>query len=202
MRAEQEVEEQTGVASPSRRALTGYVTKDTAGQENIYAVEPTIYVADSAISTNSGGASSQGSGGTLIISGFMAVAAVSGATAVLLSVGSTQLTSLDPAYTAPPLSYYVAKFKTVDSVPATLVDAVLAAPEVGEVEVAPSSPSPSPAAAVAEPEAVVAESEDAPSSPSPSPSVIVADAEPEGVSEGVTLEAVEEIPEVTNVTSS
>lgn len=129
VRAEQEVEQK---AAPSR-ALTGYVTKDTAGQENIYAVEPTIYVGDSAISTNSGGTSSDGSGGTLIISGFLAVAAISGASAVLLSVGSSQSSSVEEAYKGPPLSYYVLKFKEPDSVPSSFLDASQIAPEVSAV---------------------------------------------------------------------
>ncbi|KAJ6346803.1 hypothetical protein OIU76_003476 [Salix suchowensis] len=42
-----------GTFPPSKRGWTGYVEKDTAGQTNIYSVEPAVYVAESAISSGS-----------------------------------------------------------------------------------------------------------------------------------------------------
>lgn len=80
-------------------------------------LQPTIYVAESAISTNAKGGSADGSGGTLIISTFLGVAAISGAAAVLFSVGSSQV---EEVYSGPPLTYYIQKFsnsQVVETVP-------------------------------------------------------------------------------------
>eukprot|EP00271_Cylindrocystis_brebissonii_P015048 TRINITY_DN36979_c0_g1_i1.p1 TRINITY_DN36979_c0_g1~~TRINITY_DN36979_c0_g1_i1.p1 ORF type:complete len:219 (+),score=35.85 TRINITY_DN36979_c0_g1_i1:76-657(+) len=110
VRAEGESSNSPAPLPGTGRKFTGYVEKDTAGQENIYAVEPNVYVSESAISTNSAGDSSEGSGGTLLISGFLAVAAIAGATAVVVSSDRLRAPA-EQAYTGPPLSFYVQKFK-------------------------------------------------------------------------------------------
>ncbi|KAL0380070.1 UNVERIFIED_CONTAM: protein MAINTENANCE OF PSII UNDER HIGH LIGHT 1 [Sesamum angustifolium] len=44
-----------GTFPPRNRGWTGYVEKDTAGQTNIYSVEPAVYIAESAISSGTAG---------------------------------------------------------------------------------------------------------------------------------------------------
>ncbi|KAI8029906.1 Protein MAINTENANCE OF PSII UNDER HIGH LIGHT 1 [Camellia lanceoleosa] len=50
-----------GTFPPRNRGWIGYVEKDTAGQTNIYSVEPAVYVAKSAISSGIAGSSADGS---------------------------------------------------------------------------------------------------------------------------------------------
>lgn len=111
----------------AERDYTGFVEKDTAGQTNIYAVEPTIYVAESPISTNSRGQSTDGTSGTLIIAGFLAAAALSGAAIVLLTVNNAPK-SADEVYQGPPLDFYIQKFSHPE-----LEEELLEAPAVLEV---------------------------------------------------------------------
>jgi len=99
----------------SERKWTGYVEKDTAGQTNIYAVEPTIYVAESAISTGTAGSNSGGSGGILAVVGGIGLVAIAGAAAVLLTTGKNA--SPAKSYSGPPLSYYVSKFSAQTTSP-------------------------------------------------------------------------------------
>ncbi|EFJ08142.1 hypothetical protein SELMODRAFT_149815 [Selaginella moellendorffii] len=87
--------------------VTGYVEKDSAGQTNVYAVEPPVYVAESAISTGSAGASSQGSENTVAIIAGLGIVTVA-ATAVILSQESAPPQA---GYSGPPLSYYIQKFQ-------------------------------------------------------------------------------------------
>eukprot|EP00270_Netrium_digitus_P008596 TRINITY_DN2583_c0_g1_i1.p1 TRINITY_DN2583_c0_g1~~TRINITY_DN2583_c0_g1_i1.p1 ORF type:complete len:224 (-),score=52.64 TRINITY_DN2583_c0_g1_i1:299-970(-) len=109
---------------------TGYVEKDTAGQKNIYSVEPTVYVADSAFATSTRGTSTTGVSGTLTTSAFVGLAAVSGAAIVLFSLGGAPAPTT-VTYDGPPLSYYVKKFS--DEAAATALQAaVLEAPAVAD----------------------------------------------------------------------
>ncbi|GJP39949.1 hypothetical protein CLOM_g24265 [Closterium sp. NIES-68] len=101
---------------------TGYVEKDTAGQENIYAVEPTIYVGNS------------GSSG-VVLNVVGAAAALAGAVAVLFALGSSAPAPQEETYSGPPLSTYVRKFE------AELAPAPVQAPAVVDevVEAAPAA---------------------------------------------------------------
>ncbi|CAI5520866.1 unnamed protein product [Closterium sp. Naga37s-1] len=105
-----------------RNDYTGYVEKDTAGQENIYAVEPTVYVGNS------------GSSG-VVLNVVGAAAALAGAAAVLFALGGSDPAPQEQAYSGPPLSSYVRKFE------AELAPAPVQAPAVVDevVEAAPAA---------------------------------------------------------------
>lgn len=121
----------TGTSPPLARQekkWTGYVEKDTAGQTNIYAVEPTIYVAESAISTGSAGGAADGSDKALAVAGGLALIAVASAASILLYVGQN---APAPAttYDGPPLSYYVSKFTQETAAPPDITAQVPPIPE-------------------------------------------------------------------------
>ncbi|KAL2631706.1 hypothetical protein R1flu_016392 [Riccia fluitans] len=125
----------TGTYPPINRPQgkwTGYVEKDTAGQTNIYSVEPTVYVADSALSSGSAGSSSDGAEKNLAIVGFISLTAVAAASVVLISLTKNAPTSVEQeaGYSGPNLSYFIAKF-TPEAPPATaVVEAAVEAPEI------------------------------------------------------------------------
>lgn len=96
---------------PPKKGWTGYVEKDTAGQTNIYSVEPTVYVAESAISSGTAGTSTEGSENTVAVTTGIALFSIAAASAVLLQVGKNQPPVQGPDYSGPPLSYYITKFK-------------------------------------------------------------------------------------------
>ena len=100
-----------GTFPPRRRDWSGYVEKDTAGQTNIYSVEPAIYVSESVISSGTSGTSADGSENTAALVGFGGLIAVAAASVILLQVGKNtpQVQTLD--YSGPSLSYYITKFK-------------------------------------------------------------------------------------------
>eukprot|EP00850_Spirogloea_muscicola_P017352 SM000148S01029 [mRNA] locus=s148:126066:126431:- [translate_table: standard] len=75
-------------------------------------LQPTVYVADSLISTNTAGASQSGSGGTITIVALLAVALVAGAAAILFIVGSPSPYGAEEPYSGPPLSFYIDKFQS------------------------------------------------------------------------------------------
>lgn len=109
-----------GTFPPRTRGWTGYVEKDTAGQTNIYSVEPTVYVAESAISSGTAGSSSDGAENTKAISAFLALIAVAAASSILIQVGKTP-TAMEPVeYSGPSLSYYISKFKPPEIVQAAV----------------------------------------------------------------------------------
>lgn len=129
-------EPQDDVSESWRAKYSGFVQSDTAGQQNIYSVEPTVYIAESAISTGTAGESSDGSGGTLLISGFLGLAAVGGAAAVLFSIGSTGPAVVpDTPYDGPSLTYYVQKFEGELAASKVVVVEAAVAPEVSDVVV-------------------------------------------------------------------
>ncbi|KAK9153374.1 hypothetical protein Sjap_000854 [Stephania japonica] len=111
-----------GTFPPRRRGWTGYVEKDTAGQTNIYSVEPAVYVAESAISSGSGGASADGSENTIAVAAGLALLFVAAASSVLFQVGKNPppapVQSLD--YSGPSLTYYINKFKPPETVEASV----------------------------------------------------------------------------------
>ena len=100
-----------GTFPPRRRGWTGYVEKDTAGQTNIYSVEPTIYIAESAISSGSAGSSADGSENTVVIAAGIALVSIAAASTVLLQVGKNEPQVQTLQYSGPSLSYYIDKFK-------------------------------------------------------------------------------------------
>ncbi|CAL1400011.1 unnamed protein product [Linum trigynum] len=108
------------------RQYTGYVEKDTAGQTNIYPVEPTVYVAESAISSGAPGSSSSGAENTAAISGGLALIAIAAASSILLQVNKNapppQVQTAQ--YNGPSLTYYINKYK-----PPEVVQAAAAPPE-------------------------------------------------------------------------
>ncbi|CAN8237086.1 unnamed protein product [Cochlearia groenlandica] len=95
-----------------QRGWTGYVEKDTAGQTNVYSIEPAVYVAESAISSGTSGSSSDGAENTAAIVAGLALIAVAAASSILLQVGKNappKPKTVD--YKGPSLSYYINKFK-------------------------------------------------------------------------------------------
>ncbi|KAL3522781.1 hypothetical protein ACH5RR_015615 [Cinchona calisaya] len=108
-----------GTFPPRTRGWTGYVEKDTAGQTNIYSVEPAVYVAESAISSGTPGSSADGSGTTIAIAGGLALISIAAASTILLQVGKNPPPIQSVEYSGPSLSYYINKFKPTEIVEAS-----------------------------------------------------------------------------------
>uniref|UniRef100_A0ACD5YNH6 Uncharacterized protein n=1 Tax=Avena sativa TaxID=4498 RepID=A0ACD5YNH6_AVESA len=125
-----------GTFPPKKKGWTGLIEKDTAGQTNIYSVEPVVYVAESAISSGTPGTSSEGSENTAALVGGLALIVVAGASSILIQVSKNQPPVQTP-YSGPPLSYYVAKFQ-----PAAAAFSVQPSPPVVEAA-APEETTPS-----------------------------------------------------------
>ncbi|CAM6105633.1 unnamed protein product [Calypogeia fissa] len=119
---------------PTGRKWTGYVEKDTAGQTNIYAVEPTVYVADSVLSSGEAGSSTEGTSNTVGLALGFGVVALAGAAAVLLIAGQNAPVSVteEVGYNGPPLSYYVSKFSKAPVEAAVTIEDSVTAPELTE----------------------------------------------------------------------
>ncbi|KAE8669878.1 hypothetical protein F3Y22_tig00112215pilonHSYRG00189 [Hibiscus syriacus] len=133
-----------GTFPPRKRGWTGYVKKDTAGQTNIYSVEPAVYVAESAISSGTAGSSSQGSENTAAVAAGFAVIFVAAASSIVLQVGKNSHPVKTVEYTGPTLSYYINKFKPTDIIQAAAPSVTEtpsselpenSAPQVSEVQV-------------------------------------------------------------------
>ncbi|XP_057773404.1 protein MAINTENANCE OF PSII UNDER HIGH LIGHT 1 [Salvia miltiorrhiza] len=117
-----------GTFPPRKRGWTGYVEKDTAGQTNIYSVEPAVYIAESAISSGTAGSSSDGAENTAAIVGGIALVSIAAASAVLLQVGKNPpVVQQTVEYSGPSLSYYINKFT-----PPPTVEVSTAPPPVSE----------------------------------------------------------------------
>ncbi|XP_010452649.1 PREDICTED: uncharacterized protein LOC104734715 [Camelina sativa] len=113
------------------RGWTGYVEKDTAGQTNVYSIEPAVYVAESAISSGTAGSSSDGAENTAAIVAGIALIAIASASSILLQVGKEPPSRPKPVdYSGPSLSYYINKFKTSEILAPSVTDA----PPVAEQE--------------------------------------------------------------------
>jgi len=128
------VEERTKVVGTfpptTKRRWTGYVEKDTAGQTNIYSVEPTMYVAESAISSGEAGASTTGAENTAAISFGLALVFLAGTSSVLLQVGKNPTDTQSLEYSGPPLNYYIRKFTTPVVIEASAPVEIQSAPSV------------------------------------------------------------------------
>ncbi|CAO2046179.1 unnamed protein product [Urochloa humidicola] len=124
-----------GTFPPKKRGWTGLVEKDTAGQTNIYSVEPTVYVAESAISSGTAGTSAEGAENTAAIAGGLVLITVAAASSILIQVSKNQPQVKEAPYNGPPLSYYVAKFQPAVEAPAPPAE-TLEAPAPAEAVVA------------------------------------------------------------------
>ncbi|KFK25094.1 hypothetical protein AALP_AA8G065700 [Arabis alpina] len=125
-----------------QRGWTGYVEKDTAGQTNVYSIEPAVYVAESAISSGTAGSSSDGAENTAAIVAGVALVSLAAASSILLQVGKdspAQPKTVD--YRGPSLSYYINKFKPAEIVQ-TSAPALTEAPPVAQEETSPSETPP------------------------------------------------------------
>lgn len=107
-----------GTFPPKKRGWTGLVEKDTAGQTNIYSVEPMVYVAESAISSGTAGTSAEGAENTAAIAAGLVLITVAAASSILIQVNKSQPQVPEAAYNGPPLSYYVAKFQPAQTLEA------------------------------------------------------------------------------------
>ncbi|XP_057469645.1 protein MAINTENANCE OF PSII UNDER HIGH LIGHT 1-like, partial [Actinidia eriantha] len=128
-----------GTFPPRNRGWTGYVEKDTAGQTNIYSVEPAVYVAESAISSGTAGSSADGSENTLAVAAGLALIAIVSASSILLQVGKNPPQVQTAEYSGPSLTYYINKFQPPEviqaSVPPETETAVSVQPERNAPEV-------------------------------------------------------------------
>ncbi|KAL8542462.1 hypothetical protein ACS0TY_003356 [Phlomoides rotata] len=127
-----------GTFPPRTRGWTGYVEKDTAGQTNIYSVEPVVYIAESAISSGTAGSSADGSENTLAISGFVALISVAAASSILLRMANTPPVVKTADYSGPSLSYYISKFSPPQAIEAS--DPPVTEESAPPVTEAPSAP--------------------------------------------------------------
>ncbi|KAK6915208.1 hypothetical protein RJ641_020325 [Dillenia turbinata] len=119
-----------GTFPPRKRGWTGYVEKDTAGQKNIYSVEPAIYVAESAISSGSAGSSSDGAENTVAIAAGLALCSIAAASLILLQVGKNPPQIQTTEYSGPSLSYYINKFKPPEIIQASVPPAAETSPSL------------------------------------------------------------------------
>ncbi|WJX36620.1 hypothetical protein P8452_24479 [Trifolium repens] len=118
-----------------KQGWTGYVEKDTAGQTNIYSIEPSIYVAESAISSGTAGSSSDGAQNTAAIAGGLALIAIAAASSILLQVGKNTPPQVQKVeYSGPSLSYYINEFKTqeITQAPTTATETEISPPVQAE----------------------------------------------------------------------
>ncbi|KAJ0045336.1 hypothetical protein Pint_05621 [Pistacia integerrima] len=143
-----------GTFPPRKRGWTGYVEKDTAGQTNIYSVEPAVYVADSAISSGTAGSSSAGAENTAAIASGLALISIAAASSILLQVNKSAPPLLQTAeYNGPSLTYYINKFKPPEIVEASVpsetessspVQPEITAQEAPQIQVQSEYPVPEP----------------------------------------------------------
>ncbi|XP_016476080.2 protein MAINTENANCE OF PSII UNDER HIGH LIGHT 1 [Nicotiana tabacum] len=134
-----------GTFPPRKRGWTGYVEKDTAGQTNIYSVEPAVYVAESGISSGTAGTASDGAENTAAIAAGIALISIAAASSILLQVGKNSPPPVQTMeYSGPSLSYYINKFKPAEIVQASVAPETEAptAPEVVQASVAPETEAP------------------------------------------------------------
>ncbi|KAF5729340.1 hypothetical protein HS088_TW21G01505 [Tripterygium wilfordii] len=126
-----------GTFPPRKRGWTGYVEKDTAGQTNIYSVEPTVYVAESAISSGTVGASADGAENTAAIVAGIGLISIAAASSILLQVGKNPPQIQTMEYNGPSLTYYINKFKPPDVIQAAVPDQVESSPSIQRESSAP-----------------------------------------------------------------
>lgn len=84
--------------------------------------QPSVYVAESAISSGSAGTSSEGADNTVAVAAGLALISIAAASLVLLQVDKNGPQVQSAEYSGPPLNYYISKFK-----PASIVEAAVIA---------------------------------------------------------------------------
>ena len=95
-------------------------------------LQPTVYVAESAISSGNAGSSSDGSENTAAIAGGLALISIAAASSIVLQMGKNPPPQVQTTeYSGPSLSYYINKFKPPEIVQAS-------APSPSENSLAPS----------------------------------------------------------------
>lgn len=101
--------------------------------------QPTIYIAESAISSGTAGSSADGAESTVAIAAGLALISVAAASSVLLLVSKNEPQVQKAVYSGPSLSYYIDKFRPPEiiqaSVPSQTESAVVAQPEMSAPEV-------------------------------------------------------------------
>lgn len=86
-----------------------------------HALQPAVYVAESAISSGSAGTSAEGAENTVAIAAGLAFISIAAASSILLLVGKNtppQVQTLE--YSGPSLSYYISKFKPEERIEASV----------------------------------------------------------------------------------
>uniref|UniRef100_A0A2N9HNB1 Uncharacterized protein n=1 Tax=Fagus sylvatica TaxID=28930 RepID=A0A2N9HNB1_FAGSY len=109
-----------GTYPPRKKGYTGYVEKDTAGQTNIYSVEPTVYLAESAISSGNAGKSADGAENIAAIAAGLALISIAAASSILLQVDKKPPQVQTVEYSGPSLTYYINKFKPQEMIEASV----------------------------------------------------------------------------------
>ncbi|KAI3993964.1 hypothetical protein MKX01_002977 [Papaver californicum] len=153
-----------GSYPPKKKGWTGYVEKDTAGQTNIYSIEPAVYVAESLISSGNAGTSSDGAENTAGIAAFIALISIAAASSVLIQVSKNKPPPVQTLeYSGPSLTYYINKFKASEIVETTkeittensiTSQLETSAPSVSEVETSTQLESSAPSVSEVEPSPV------------------------------------------------
>ncbi|KAL7157928.1 hypothetical protein ABFS83_02G108800 [Erythranthe nasuta] len=120
-----------GTFPPRKKGWTGYVEKDTAGQTNIYSIEPAVYIAESVLSSGTAGSSADGTENTAAIFAGLALISIAAASSVVLQVGKNPppVVVQTAEYSGPSLSYYINKFK-----PPEIIEASSPAPPVADID--------------------------------------------------------------------
>jgi hypothetical protein len=99
--------------------------------------QPSIYVAESAISSGTAGSSSDGAQNTAAIAGGLALIAIAAASSILLQVGKNTPPQVQKVeYSGPSLSYYINEFKTqeITQAPTTVITSPPVQAESSETE--------------------------------------------------------------------
>lgn len=112
---------------------------------SVHFLQPTVYVAETAISSGSAGSSADGAENTVAIVAGLGLISVAAASSVLLMVGKSEPQVQTPEYSGPALSYYIDKFRSPEIIQASapsLVEPVasVAQPESLEPEVSQVQP--------------------------------------------------------------
>jgi hypothetical protein len=105
--------------------------------------QPSIYVAESAISSGTAGSSSDGAQNTAAIAGGLALIAIAAASSILLQVGKNTPPQVQKVeYSGPSLSYYINEFKTqeITQAPTTATGTEISPPVQAESSVTEISP--------------------------------------------------------------
>jgi hypothetical protein len=105
--------------------------------------QPSIYVAESAISSGTAGSSSDGAQNTAAIAGGLALIAIAAASSILLQVGKNTPPQVQKVeYSGPSLSYYINEFKTqeITQAPTTATETEISPPVQAESSVTEISP--------------------------------------------------------------